>query len=124
MGRPRSKAPTAGEETLGSRLARLRKAAGMSQAALAESLGTTQTLISEYELDRRRIHAQRLAEIARLLHVSADELVGRKPTKANGSLSLKLVRRLKAIEQLPPRRQKFVLQTLDALLRDSKRHED
>ncbi|GEM_PF-3731096 len=48
-------------------------------------------------------------------------LLGHKASKTNGALSLKLVRRLKAIEALPPKRQKFVLQTLDALLRDSTR---
>jgi hypothetical protein len=72
---------------------------------------------SEYEHDNRRVHAARLSTIAHLLQVSVDELLGHKPSKANGAASLKLVRRLKAIEALPPQRQKFVLQTLDALLR-------
>jgi transcriptional regulator with XRE-family HTH domain len=124
MARPRSKRRDNSAETLGTRLARLRKAAGLTQVQLAEKLGTTQTLISEYELDNRRIHAARLSQIAQLLHVSVDELLGHKPSKANGASSLKLVRRLKAIEALPPQRQKLVLQTLDALLRDSQRHED
>lgn len=121
----KSKHPSpAAEESFGQRLARLRKAAGLSQVQLAEHLDTTQTLISEYEHDNRRVHAARLSTIAHLLHVSVDELLGHKPSKANGAASLKLVRRLKAIEALPPQRQKFVLQTLDALLRDSTRHED
>jgi transcriptional regulator with XRE-family HTH domain len=114
----------AGEETFGQRLAQLRKAAGISQEQLAKHLGTTQTLISEYEHDNRRVHGERLSTIAHLLHISVDELLGHKPSKANGAASLKLVRRLKAIEALPPQRQKFVLQTLDALLRDSTRHDD
>jgi len=113
--------PGGAGETLGRRLARLRKAAGLSQAQLAERLGTVQTLVSEYELDRRRIHAHRLAEIARLLRVSVDELVGMKPTKVNGGLSLKLVRRLREIERLSPARQKTLLQMVDAFLRDSHR---
>jgi transcriptional regulator with XRE-family HTH domain len=118
-------ATSAGEETFGQRLARLRKAAGVSQEQLAKHLGTTQTLVSEYEHDNRRVHGERLAKIASLLLVSADELLlGHKPSKANGAPSLKLIRRLKAIEALPPQRQKFVLQTLDALLRDSTRHQE
>jgi transcriptional regulator with XRE-family HTH domain len=117
-------AAAAGEETFGQRLARLRKAAGISQVQLAQHLGTTQTLVSEYEHDNRRVHGERLARIASLLHVSADELLGHRPSKANSAPSLKLIRRLKAIEALPPQRQKFVLQTLDALLRDSERHKD
>jgi transcriptional regulator with XRE-family HTH domain len=120
-GRP---AAQAGEETFGQRLARLRKAAGLSQQQLAKHLGTTQTLVSEYEHDNRRVHGERLAKIASLLRVSADELLGHRPPKANDAPSLKLIRRLKAIEALPPQRQKFVLQTLDALLRDSARSKD
>jgi transcriptional regulator with XRE-family HTH domain len=109
------------DETFGQRLTRLRKAAGLSQGELAEHLDATQSLVSEYEHDNRRVHGQRLSQIAHLLHVSVDELLGHKASKTNGALSLKLVRRLKAIEELPPKRQKFVLQTLDALLRDSRR---
>jgi transcriptional regulator with XRE-family HTH domain len=124
MARKYKHALPAGEETFGQRLARLRKAAGLSQEQLAKHLGTTQTLISEYEHDNRRVHAERISKIAHLLNVSVDELLGHKPSKATGAASLKLVRRLKAIEALPPQRQKFVLQTLDALLRDSTRHED
>lgn len=124
MARKNKHALPAGEDTFGQSLARLRKAAGLSQEQLAQHLGTTQTLISEYEHDNRRVHAERISKIAHLLHVSVDELLGHKPSKATGAASLKLVRRLKAIEALPPQRQKFVLQTLDALLRDSTRHEE
>jgi transcriptional regulator with XRE-family HTH domain len=121
MARKSKHVSPAGDETFGRRLARLRKAAGLSQGELAEHLGTTQTLVSEYEHDNRRVHGQRLSQIARLLHVSADELLGHKPTKTNGALSLKLVRRLKGIEALPPAKQKALLQLVDAFLRDSKR---
>ena len=111
----------AGGETFGRRLARLRKAAGLSQGQLAKHLGATQTLVSEYEHDRRRVHGERLSQIAHRLHVSVDELLAHKPSKTNGALSLKLVRRLKGIEELPPAKQKALLQMIDAFLRDSKR---
>jgi transcriptional regulator with XRE-family HTH domain len=123
MARPRLHPPKtiAGEETLGQRLTRLRTARGITQVALAHRLGTVQTVVSEYELDHRRIHAQRLREIAEILQVSADALLGMPTTRANGNghgeLSLKLVKRLKGIEALPRARQKAVLQTLDFLLK-------
>lgn len=75
------------------------------------------------ELDPRRVHAQRLREIAEILQVSADELLGMPTTRAHGTcnghgeLSLKLVKRLKGIEALPRARQKAILQTLDFLLK-------
>lgn len=110
-----------GSDTLGQRLTRLRTARGLTQAALAQRLGTTQTVVSEYELDHLRMHAQRLREIAEILQVSTDELLGLPTPKGTGAghgeLSLKLVRRLKGIEALPPARQKAVLQTLDFLLK-------
>lgn len=121
MGRRRKDVSHSGEESFGRRLARLRRAAGLSQLELAERLGVAQTLVSEYEHDRRRVHGERLSQIARQLHVSVDELLGHKPTKTNGALSLKLVRRLKEIERLSPTRQKTLLQMVDAYLRDSRR---
>jgi transcriptional regulator with XRE-family HTH domain len=107
------------EDTLGRRIARLRKARGLTQVELAARLDTTQTLVSDYEQDRRRLHAEMIVKVAKLLGVSADELLGSKPTRgaAGGALSLKLTRRLHRIEALPPARQKFVLQTLDTLLK-------
>ena len=41
-----------GGETLGQRLARLRKQRGFTQVELAEKVGITQVLISAYETDR------------------------------------------------------------------------
>jgi len=41
-----------GGETLGQRLARLRKQHGFTQVELAEKVGITQVLISAYETDR------------------------------------------------------------------------
>lgn len=123
MARPRLHPPqnAPGQDTLGQRLTRLRTARGLTQAALAHRLGTTQTVVSEYELDHLRMHAQRVRAIAEILHVSTDELLGlppaRGPSSGQGELSLKLVRRLKGIEALPPARQKAVLQTLDFLLK-------
>ncbi len=57
--------------------------------------------------------------IAHALHVSTDELLGVKPVKTNGveRLSLKLTRRLKGIEQLPPGQQRVLLKTIDQFLK-------
>ncbi len=108
-------------ETLSPRLTRLRKARGLTQTELAHRLGTIQAVVSDYESERRRIHVARARAIAAILQVTADELLGWPTTSATGSgpgeLSLKLVRRLKGIEALPPARQKAVLPTLDFLLK-------
>ena len=79
----------------------------------------TQTLVSDYEQDRRRLHAEMIVKVAKILGVSTDELLGSRPMRsaANGPLSLKLTRRLHRIEELSPARQKLVLQTLDTILK-------
>ena len=76
-------------------------------------------MVSEYESDRRHVYVQVLVRIAQELSVSADELLGTKPQKgtANGAMSLHFTRRLQKLDALPRAQQKFVLQTLDALLK-------
>jgi transcriptional regulator with XRE-family HTH domain len=108
-----------GGETLGERLARLRKARGLTQVELAERIGIVQALVSDYELGKLRLTAEMAVRFAKALHVSLDELVGLKAAKkkANGELSLKLVRRVQGIEQLPPAKQKALLATIDAFLK-------
>ena len=76
-------------------------------------------MVSDYESDRRRLHAEMIVRVAQALSVSADELLGTKGQKsgAGSPMSLRLTRRLQKLSALPPARQKFVLQTLDALLK-------
>jgi len=108
------------EETLGRRIARIRKARGLTQTELARRLGKIQAVVSDYESDRRRIHAEMIVRIAQVLSVSTDELLGSKAQKSagnSGEISLRLARRINKLSELPRARQKFVLQTLDALLK-------
>ena len=107
------------EDSLGRRIARLRKARGLTQVELATRIGTIQAVISDYESDRRRMHAEMIVRVAQALSASADELLGTKAQKGNagGAMSLRLTKRLQKLDALPRARQKFVLQTLDALLK-------
>ncbi|MEJ2636133.1 MAG: helix-turn-helix domain-containing protein [Calditrichia bacterium] len=51
---------------------RLRKALALSQAALAERLGLDQTLLSKWEVDKRRPSLESAMNICRLAGVSLD----------------------------------------------------
>lgn len=108
-------------DTIGRRIARTRKARGLTQTELASRIGTIQAVISDYESDRRRLHAEMIVRIAQALSVSADELLGTKAQKAStgAAMSLRLTRRMQKLEALPRAQQKFVLQTLDVLLKSS-----
>ena len=111
-----------GDESLGERLARIRKARGLTQTELAERIGIIQTLVSDYEVGNLRLSAEMAMRFAQALNASLDELLGLKASKkANGELSLKLVRRLKGIEQLPPTKQKALLQMIDAVLKGAEK---
>lgn len=111
-----------GEETIGQRIARLRKDRGYTQAELAERMGIIQALISDYELDKLRLHAEMVIRFAQALEVSSDELLGLNGAKKNGDkLSLKLLRRSKKIEALPQPQQKTLLKTIDTFLKGAEK---
>lgn len=109
-----------GKETVGQRLARLRKERGYTQKELAEKMGIIQVLISDYERDMLRLHAEMLTRFARALDVNADDILGLKQEKSNGNgqkTSLRLLRRLNRIEDLPPSQQKTLIKTIDTFLK-------
>jgi transcriptional regulator with XRE-family HTH domain len=109
-----------GPETLGQRLARLRKERGYTQVELAERIGIIQEIVSNYERDRLRMHAEMVARFAAALDVSADALLGLKPERTNGrpaKLSRRVLRRLDQIQRLPAHQQKVLLTTIDTFLR-------
>lgn len=108
-----------GKETIGQRLARLRKERGYSQVELAKKIGLTQPLVTAYERDTRRLHAEMVIRFAKALEVSTDELLLGKVTPAkstSGHASLKIIRRLQRIESLPEPQQKTLLKSIDLLL--------
>jgi transcriptional regulator with XRE-family HTH domain len=111
-----------GKETLGQRLARIRKERGYTQRELADRIGIIQSIVSAYEKDKLRLTAEMTIRFATALDVSTDELLrpnGNKPLSRKPSL--KVLRRMKQIESLPPARQAVVLKTIDAFVRASER---
>lgn len=108
------------KETLGQRLARIRKERGFTQQQLAERSGLIQVLISDYEHEKLRLTAEMAVRFADILGVSTDELLRGKNRKSVASSrrqpSLKLLRRMEQIENLPPYRQRALLTTIDGFL--------
>ena len=108
-----------GKESLGDRIAKMRKQRAYTQVELAEKMGLTQALVSAYERGRLRLHAEMLARFALALKVTADELVGlkTKQTKEMNQFSLRIIRRMQRIQALPPSQQKVLLHTIDNFLK-------
>lgn len=106
--------------TIGQRIAFYRKQQGFTQSELAQKIGTTQHVISDYEVGRAHLNDDMVINIALTLKVSADILLGIEKIGNNQyKASLKVMKRLNRIEKLPPLKQKQILQTLDSLIRDA-----
>ncbi|HMG00012.1 MAG TPA: helix-turn-helix transcriptional regulator [Gemmatimonadaceae bacterium] len=101
----------------GARLAELRKAAGYTQVEFAQDVGISQRMVAYYEGPEAHPPAHLLPDMARVLGVSADELLGlaplRRVKKAGNS---RLERRLQQLEKLPPQEKRQALQLLDAFI--------
>ncbi len=108
---------------IGKRIAEVRKSRGLTQTQLAELIGINQRLVSDYEVGRAGITAEMLARFCSVLQCPADSLIRDSPIQQKppqNSPSLKLVKRFKQIEQLPPAQQKVLLQNIDMFLKGAK----
>lgn len=119
-GRPRSlPVPKQNPEQLtefGRRLAALRKQAGYTQTELAQELDVSQRMISHYEGHSEYPPAGLLPRLAKLLGVTADELLGIQPLKKARQPDTRLLRRLQQIEKLDAAKKRQVLQMIDTVI--------
>jgi transcriptional regulator with XRE-family HTH domain len=94
----------------------------MSQSAIAEKLGINQTLVSQYERGKLRIHGALVAGFAKLLKVSADEVLGlTKPSNDSVLSDRRFLRRLQRIDDLSRLEKQAILKTLDLALKGAPR---
>lgn len=114
---PKRKPATPDHETFGQRLARLRRAAGYSQRALAAELKISQRMVAYYETQTEHAPTHLLPAIADALSISTDQLLGREPTSARKApANRQLLRKLRLVETLPPRARAAVLEHIEALV--------
>lgn len=101
------------------RLARLRKERGWTQVELAERVGITQRLVSDYERGRLRLNADIVVRFANALEVATDDLLQPKGSRTplRRKPSLRVQRRVEKIEKLPPHQQNYLLKTIDGFLK-------
>jgi transcriptional regulator with XRE-family HTH domain len=106
-------------ESIGQRLARLRRERGLTQAQLADRIGILQTLITDYEHDRLRLSAEMAVRFTLALGTSLDGWLLPKATAAmppKRPPSRAIARRMAMFETLPRHQQRIVLTALDMLL--------
>jgi transcriptional regulator with XRE-family HTH domain len=116
---PASERPISDSETMGQRLARLRKERSWTQVELAERTGIVQTVLSDYERGKLRLNADMIVRFAQALDVTTDELLQPKaePSALRRKPSLRVLRRLERIEKLPAHQQNTLLKTIDGFLK-------
>lgn len=102
---------------LGARLASLRKAAGLTQAEVADALGIPQTTVSFYEREASYLPSSILPPLAQLLGVSIEEILGMESEspRKRGPKS-RLERQFEAIQEMPPGKQQFISKLLGEIL--------
>jgi transcriptional regulator with XRE-family HTH domain len=104
------------EESFGKRLIALRKARGITQVELAKALGTAQRTISYYENEGGLPTVLILGNLARVLGVTTDELLGLKPVRSQDKPQRRrLWKRFQRMEALPDRDQRAVIRLINSL---------
>jgi transcriptional regulator with XRE-family HTH domain len=106
-----------GGETIGDRVARIRKERGFTQAELAAKVGIIQTIVSAIEKGALKLSGEMASRFAVALEVSTDDLL--MPVKKRSRTAVasrKVLRRVEQIETLPAHHQQTVLKSLDMML--------
>ncbi len=107
-------------QPIADRIVLLRKRKGWTQLELAEKLGLSRDLVASVESGRTNINATSLVQWATVLEVSTDHLLGvdvkESPTGMfvpEKFLSIKLMRRMLEIAQMPSQKQAALLRVID-----------
>ncbi|MFO0205960.1 MAG: helix-turn-helix domain-containing protein, partial [Betaproteobacteria bacterium] len=104
-------------ENFGERLASLRKAAGYTQVEFDAEVGITQRTVAYYEAPGAQPPAHLLPQMAQVLGVGADVLLGMaQPRKVKRLATNSLERRLLEIEKLDPNAKRQITQLLDTFI--------
>ena len=107
-------------ETFGARLRRLRKAKGFTQVELARAVGVSQPTIAYYENEDGVPGAVQIVKLAETLGLPPDEMLGMRPAgrrrEPESPESLRLWRKLRQVETLPPAERRQVIQFIEALV--------
>jgi transcriptional regulator with XRE-family HTH domain len=109
-------------QTFGQRLAELRRLRGLTQVQLAEKLNSTQRAITYYENEASYPPVDTIIELAKILGISTDELLGVKNGKATESVDSvndpelrRLWRKFQQIAQWPEKDRNAVIRLINSL---------
>ncbi len=101
---------------LGQRIAERRRALGITQVQLAESIGIAQQTLAHYEVGRLRVAAALLPAFSKTLGLSLEELFGEAAKAGKRGPAPKLQAQIERIGSLPRSKQRMLLDMLDAAI--------
>jgi transcriptional regulator with XRE-family HTH domain len=102
----------------GERLLAARQQVGFSQTQLAEKLGITQQTYAGWERRTTALRPEHLAQLAVVLNVPVDHLLGRERSTKRGPGPIGKARRMfEEVNKLPRDRQQHVLRVVEDLLK-------
>ncbi|QTF09858.1 helix-turn-helix domain-containing protein [Brenneria izadpanahii] len=103
---------------LGARIAQARKEQQLTQTQLAEQLGIAQQTMAHYEGGKLKVSAALLPQLAQILNLSLDELLGLPAPRKRGKRgpASRLEQQIEIISQLPRTKQKLVSEILDNVI--------
>jgi len=109
-------------DAIGKSLRSIRKRRGFTQKGLGERIGVTREAIAAYEAGRSHLMDTTLLNIAAVLRVSVNEILGLERQAAETpEISRRWAKRLAVIESLPDSIKKHILRTLDDVIKANTR---
>ena len=105
--------------SFGQRLARIRKAKGLTQTELGQMIGVSQRIMHHYENKSEYPPAQKIIELAQALGMSIDELIGVSGNSGEGDfqdMKPTLAKKLRQVSTLPTHDIKALTTFIDALI--------
>jgi transcriptional regulator with XRE-family HTH domain len=101
----------------GERLVTARQTLGLSQAQVAERLGITQQTYAGWERRTTALRPEHIAQLADVLNVSAEHLLGQAPAKQRGGGPVGKARRVfEQVSKLPRNQQQHIIRVVEDML--------
>jgi len=108
-------------QSVGRRIAQLRKEANLTQGNLADALNVSQQNVNSYENGRLRLPLDLLVPLSEALGVSFDAILGTQRGQKKPGPPSKLELQVRQIRELPREKQKWACELLDTVLRTAQR---
>jgi transcriptional regulator with XRE-family HTH domain len=106
---------------IGKTLQSIRKRRGFTQQELGEKIGLTREAVASYEAGRSNLMITTLLDMATVLRVTVNEILGLERQTVEISISRRWAKRINIIESLPDSIKKHILRTLDDVIKANTR---